>query len=299
MGHGLLQPRFFFVCGHSRSGTTWVEKVLDTHPRVCCTGEFHFELLQRGFEDFTNRPWHLAHREPIRSVAEACRRETITRCLLASAARKPHASLVGDRTPRPLVPLLAGCPHILMVRDGRDVAVSYTIHQIKTNGLDLQQERFRTRLQDDMTALASNPSHFDENPERLFRDELWTRHVLTKWANRCRADLASLDKFASGEYSGSALMCRYEDLHARPESERARLFRFLDVDPAEALPLSRDDGTAPGLARQNPVGKNRRGETGDWKRFAVGPSGEQFRAIARDVARDVLTTLGYETESLE
>ncbi len=299
MAQGPPQPRFFFVCGHSRSGTTWVEKVLDTHPRVRCTGEFHFELIHRGFEEFIGRPWHLASQEPLRSVAEACRREMITRCLLTAAEAKPGATHIGDRTPRPLVPILDGCPHILMVRDGRDVAVSYTIHQIKTNGLDLQIERFRTRLQDDMNALASNPLHFDENPERLFRDEVWTRHVLTKWANRCRADLGALGRFARGECSGSAIMCRYEDLHARPEEERARLFRFLDVDPSEALHLSRIDGTAPGLAQQDPVGKNRRGETGDWKRFAVGASGAQFRSVAREVARDVLQTLGYETESLE
>jgi len=32
----------FFVIGCQKSGTTWVERLLNSHPSVCCMGEGHF-----------------------------------------------------------------------------------------------------------------------------------------------------------------------------------------------------------------------------------------------------------------
>ena len=32
----------FFVCGAPKSGTTWLQRVLDAHPEVICSGEGHF-----------------------------------------------------------------------------------------------------------------------------------------------------------------------------------------------------------------------------------------------------------------
>jgi hypothetical protein len=42
---GLIGDRgvnVFFVCGAPKSGTTWLQSVLDAHPEVCCSGEGHF-----------------------------------------------------------------------------------------------------------------------------------------------------------------------------------------------------------------------------------------------------------------
>jgi len=38
----MAERRFFFVCGAPKSGTTWLQRVLDAHPQVQCSGEGHF-----------------------------------------------------------------------------------------------------------------------------------------------------------------------------------------------------------------------------------------------------------------
>ena len=36
------QYRVFFVCGPPKAGTTWVQHILDAHPKISCSGEGHF-----------------------------------------------------------------------------------------------------------------------------------------------------------------------------------------------------------------------------------------------------------------
>jgi hypothetical protein len=38
----LAQRQLFFVGGAPRSGTTWLQHILDAHPDICCRGEGHF-----------------------------------------------------------------------------------------------------------------------------------------------------------------------------------------------------------------------------------------------------------------
>jgi hypothetical protein len=44
----LARKQLFFVGGAPRSGTTWVQQILDSHPEVCCRGEglFHKHLAE-------------------------------------------------------------------------------------------------------------------------------------------------------------------------------------------------------------------------------------------------------------
>ena len=40
--HEVLSRRLFFVAGAQKSGTTWVQRMLDAHPEILCAGEGHF-----------------------------------------------------------------------------------------------------------------------------------------------------------------------------------------------------------------------------------------------------------------
>lgn len=292
----LADYKFFFVCGHSRSGTTWVAKVLDLHPRIKCRGEFHFEVLRAGFDDFVGRRFHLAHRGRMRALAEECFQDTVRRLMANPAGRrkKPRVEWLGDRTPRPLRALLPGSPHLYMHRDGRDVAVSYTIHQLRTEGPDAGRNRWREPLAPLRLALRENPRYFKDHPERLFADEAWVRHVARKWATRIRNDLAEADRMRD---SGVPVkVYRYEDMRREPEQTRADMYGFLGVDPAEAAPLQ-EGRTAAGFPAENPSGKDRRGDIGDWANYAIADSGPRFRRAFNEEAGDLLVRLGYEKDA--
>jgi len=287
--------KFFFVCGHSRSGTTWLARVLDLHPHIKCRGEFHFEVLRAGFDEFLGRKFHLAHRGPMRDLAEQCFQDTLRRLMACESGRrrKPEVRWLGDRTPRPLKVLLPGCPHIYMHRDGRDVAVSYTIHQLRTNGVDASRQPWGRELTPLRAAVRENPCFFKEHPERLFENEAWTRHVAAKWARRLTNDLAEADRMkVSGE---PVRVYRYEDMRREPEPTRADMYRFLDLDPAEAAPLQ--GRTAAGLPTENPGAKDRRGDVGDWVNYAVGHSANRFRRAFKQEAGALLVRLGYEEDN--
>lgn len=288
--------QFFFVCGHSRSGTTWLERLLDLHPHINCTGEGHFEVLRQAFDVFIARPWHLAHRPPMKDEAEACFTDTVRRCMATLAERKPGATWIGDRTPRPLRSFLPGTPHILMIRDPRDVAVSYTIHQFNTNGLDMQREPFKTTLQTNRERLLGNPAYFRENPEALFADEPWVRHFASKWAKRTRNDLAAMERFRTGEIAGRAIMVRFEDLRESTQEIRDELYRFLELNPADAEAMSVETKTLPGLSGQSHSGKDRKGIIGDWTTYAIGSSGELFRRVMKEELGPLLIRLEYEQD---
>ena len=38
----LRSKQIFFIGGTAKSGTTWVQLLLDAHPEVSCNGEGHF-----------------------------------------------------------------------------------------------------------------------------------------------------------------------------------------------------------------------------------------------------------------
>jgi len=46
---GALERQIFFVGGAPKSGTTWLQVLLDCHPQISCSGEGHFvgHLLPR------------------------------------------------------------------------------------------------------------------------------------------------------------------------------------------------------------------------------------------------------------
>ncbi len=53
---GLFDKDVFFICGVARSGTTWLQLLLDAHPEVACRGEAHFfssfyDKLVQAFEE--------------------------------------------------------------------------------------------------------------------------------------------------------------------------------------------------------------------------------------------------------
>lgn len=287
------QRKLFFITGHARSGTTWLGRVLMRHPRIHCDGEFHFEHLRQGFDRFQKHSWHRAQREPVRTAAESCFQDTVRLCLGACARPKPEATWIGDRTPRPLEVLLPGAPHITIIRDGRDVTVSVAIMEMNQGGglfRDLQADPLLRRTR---AKFLEDANHFKQHPHELLVSEPFVRAIASRWAVQAIDDVRMGEAIDAGVYEATtAQFVSYEKLHAETDAERERLYRFLDLDPEEAEPLTVESGSLPGLKAENHRSDKRKGVVGDWMNYFTDDAKRWFK----EEAGEALVMLGYESD---
>jgi hypothetical protein len=291
-GHG-----FFFVRGHPRSGTNWVGALLNLHPNINCFGEFHFEDIRNAIDAQQAQPWQITAREPLKSTMDRCFQDMIKKAILTLEERKPQAYWVGDRTPRGLRIFLEGAPHLLIIRDGRDVLVSWTFHvlRMRPHVLDVVVPAdIRPGFNTLYDRFQADKDHFSRNPHELLSDERWVKLVAARWAGWMRADMQSIQRIEANEEGARCplMVVRYEELHADAESGRRRMYEFLGEDPAEALPLSAESRTTAGFDQDDPQSFWRHGQVGDWKKYAT----DDFKRWFRDSAGEVLTELKYERD---
>jgi hypothetical protein len=135
----------FFLIGRSKSGTSWLMRLFNSHPEILCRGEGKFfgedtanalhGALARSKELkrwLGHNPWTLREQDPDLEDIVA---NTIN-YLMQEKLRKTGKRIVGDKSPF-TVPgvveeIAAICPDakvVHIVRDGRDVAVSSVYHR--------------------------------------------------------------------------------------------------------------------------------------------------------------------------
>lgn len=287
----------FFVRGHPRSGTNWVGALLNLHPQVNCFGEFHFEDIRNAIDNLQSQPWQITAREPLKKVMDDCFEDMVRKSIMTLKSRKPAARWIGDRTPRGLRVFVEHAPHFLIIRDGRDVLVSWTFHVLRMKPhvldvvvpADLREgfNRLYGKFQED-------PQYFKAHPDELLTEEGWVRLVAGRWAGWMRADQESIRRIHEGDKGARArlMVIRYEELHANAERGRREMYAFLGLDPDEAAPLSGETKTAPGFEREDPMSFWRHGQVGDWKKY----SNEKFKVWFKESAGEELARLGYEKD---
>lgn len=282
--------RIFFLCGHPRSGTHWMDNVIDLHPKASMDGEFRFEALFIAYDDMTGKGWHACSREPMKSESWRCFGESIRRIVASQVERKPTADWCGDRTPRALKVFLPGAPHFYILRDPRDVLVSWAHQEIKNAGHNYRTGNFDPEMGEDRAKFVADPEYFNQNPARLLSSERFGRQLVQRWRQHIRIDLESLRSISTGETPARVRVIRYERIHADPEGERAAMYRFLGLDPREAAPMDEKSKTKPGIAKENPHAIYRKGAVGDWERYFT----PDVRRWYKQEAGEMLVHLGYE-----
>lgn len=284
--------RLYFVTGHARSGTTWAAAILMRHPRIFCDGEFHFQQLRRGFDAFQRQPWHRATRDPVHTTAESCFQDTVRLCIGACSHQKMEAEWVGDRTPRPLNVLLPGAPHFVVVRDGRDVAVSVSIMEMNQGGGLFSKFSDDPKLVQARERFLADENFFKNNPHELLVSEPFVRDIARRWAKQANHDFQTGEKIKAGEIDATVHFVFYEHLHTNPEVEREKMYRFLGVDPAEAEPLTAESGTRPGLKTDDHRSDKRKGIVGDWMNYFTDDAKRWFK----EEAGEALMAMEYEAD---
>jgi hypothetical protein len=269
----------FFVIGCQKSGTTWVQRLLDNHPGLCCGGEGHFSdvagpLLEHAVRVYNEQDRTSLVLEPeallalVRSLTDG-----ILARYLARSDDPGAVAAIGDKTPEGAigVPLLnalyPGARFIHVIRDGRDAAVSGW-GQLRRIGT---AHRFET--------LADYAV--------FFADEHWVPYV-----NRARAAGARLrDRY---------LEVRYERLHADATDEVRRLLLFLEVPATDDVVRSCVQRASFRALTGRETGDEdlsshlRKGIVGDWKNHFDEAALSGFEAVAGPLLQD----LGYTTTSI-
>lgn len=277
----------FFLTGHVRSGTNWVANLLNLHPQINLQGEYHLQVIHDAVQQLMATDYSQVHYDPVKAEVRDAFEQMVRRAILALVPRKPEAYWVGDRSPRPLVPLIPGCPHIVSMRDGRDVLVSWTFHELRHGGP--KTEPFYTHMRDDIDAFQRDPDHFRKHPERLLADPDWVRSLSESWRDRVAHDMAMISRIEAGDVDARAMLMKYEDVHADPRAAQASMYRFLNLDPDEADTPSVESNTAAGFDREDPNSLYRKGKIGDWQTYATDAWVNQFN----DIAGDAMVAAGY------
>ena len=262
---------FFFVTGRSKSGTTWVGNLLNTHPNIHCdTSENNFYHQDYSGSFFNNDSFFL-HAQARNYLEERLRkaRKNSVKISLIEKCYKLNAKRFGDKTPRQDIKLiLDDFPHarvIVMLRDFRDVIVSLAFHNYRLTG--------------------SWRGVFKTEELKGIEDDFIRRHL----ANYSTHDDINQYIQLSEKKPTSVLMVRYENLKLDSKSELNKILGFLGAKHSSILVdriLKRNSfGKLSGGRREGEEDTSsffRKGIIGDWKNHFDEGNVEVFKQYGGD-----------------
>ncbi len=300
-------PPMFFLVGRAKSGTSWLMRLLNSHPEILCRGEgklfgkdspksLHHALANSDdLQTWLNRnPWTWQEQDPKLEHMMS----VLVRYLMAEKLSKTRKRIVGDKTPlesnETIEDVADLCPSskvVHIIRDGRDVAVSTLHHwwrEAETKGdlfkLSPQQEARRD-------AYRADPSAFGSSGESIFSDGQIKR-IARDW----RDSVEHVRQDGPRLLGDSYYEIYYEDFLTGPIRETQRLLEFLEADASEETSRHCVEATSfEKMASRKPGEEDstsffRKGVAGDWR----GVFTKEDRQAFEEEAGETLVRLGYE-----
>lgn len=275
--------QYFFVSGNPKSGTTWMQLLIDAHPEAVCSGEGHFvemfldpllqmrtgynERLKLGVERVYQGKRYYADLTT-RRILDMTREFTVQ---AISQRAGPETKAAGDKTPRynhrlgDMHVLFPQARFINIVRHPYDVAVSRLHHARRAGLAEVLQQ-----------GSAVNREH--------------VTNAAKMWAHGQARVAAFQEKHAQ-----VLLEVRYEDMLENPHAGAAAIFRHIGVsDDAAAVAAAvhasafeTQSGRKPG--EEHETSFFRKGVAGDWQ----GTLDDGALAILDEICGPLYRKLGY------
>lgn len=279
-----LKKSLFFIGGVPKSGTTWLQTALDTHPQIACRGEghftSHFNMRLREAMDRYNKVVHNKNEvlfnefPPFPTLNDDDFRFLMTNVIgisIMRAGKSREARIVGEKTPENvrffglLLSLFPGARFLHMVRDGRDCAVSAWFHNARVD------------------PAFNETKHLDFSKYLEMYAGMWAKGVESGFGF-CLAN------------PGRCFTVRYEDMLRIPHEALRQILGFLgaDNDP-ETVAACVTRTSFESMSGGRPRGEEdrgsflRRGTPGDWRNHLTPEMDEAFLKIAGPM----MTRLGY------
>jgi hypothetical protein len=299
----------FFLIGRSKSGTSWLMRLFNSHPEILCRGEGKFfgedtanalhGALARSKDLkrwLVHNPWTLRDQDPNLEDIVA---NTIT-YLMQEKLQKTNKKIVGDKSPftspgvvEEISSICPGAKVVHIVRDGRDVAVS-SVHHQWNNATDLGGRR---KLSPEKVAkreaYREDPEIFGASGESIFAGK-HVAEVARSWSTSVSRAMEDAALLGDNYYQ-----VRYEDLLAEPVGEVVRLLAFLEADSDEEVARACVEAASfEQLSGGRTQGEEdsssfyRKGIAGDWKNYFT----EEDRQAFKGEAGELLIRLGYERD---
>jgi hypothetical protein len=273
--------KLFFVTGRSKAGTTWMARLLNSHPSLYCSyyeytpchqdREFKYaaaypRTIPAWLEDaLAERVWTLLKNGLIASLICEC--NTLSAQKLGDKSTRQSVSCILEMFPKTQV--------IVMLRDFRDCAVSQAY----------MESRFTTW------------EGYFTDPGMKALDSEFLREYLRNYESHTDFEICS--RLAS-ERPEQVIIVRYEDMKSKPEATLRGVFEFLEVTATDSLVKKcLDMNTFEKLSNGRQPGEEdashfyRKGIIGDWRNhFSV-----ENVAIFKEIAGDTLIAAGYEQDN--
>ena len=295
-------PVLHFIISAPRSGSTWLAKALNGHPKVFATenrlfGEFceiwpnsdgsmtpriTFDAFLKQFSTyFMFEELNLKRRQFIERFQKGflsfltnfCQRQSGKNIIVDKVT--PYldtTDMVLDRIEQ----YFPDSKTIQLIRDGRDVVTSGTFDWILKDSHGTDRYSF-----------------FVERRPGLRMKRFFDDKVLSRWVSLWKEPIKAYSRFDTG------LIIRYESMIENQASVLQDVFQFLNCEAGEEVvkecieraTFEKMSGRKAGDDAQ-PLAKARKGIVGDWRNYFTRQDGRLFD----ELAGDLLIELGYEMD---
>ncbi|MFT7629483.1 MAG: hypothetical protein ACI87E_000481 [Mariniblastus sp.] len=267
----MSQKRFFCLRGFMKSGTNWLGSLLSSHESISVVGEFHWQDIVSRFNESLKR-LPVYEEEEYKEHARCQLEDMIRNC--AAEQAEPTATLIGERTPHSIIPVaIRNVPHISIIRDGRDILVSRAFHLYNSSNVHRLFERIPA-MAETHRHFKADPWFFQKNPDQLLNQETMVRESMAFWREHLKQDQLAVELYPKLPIR----FVKYEELHRDTQGERAKLFKFLDVDPSRAANI--EGVLRAGFKTERPSEFLRKGVVGDWQNYFTDDTKKWFKEEA-------------------